>query len=96
MVAGNAVIASGTGGVADVLADGETGMLFPPEDFAALSKAMSDLAADGDRLAFYKKDVLLARAQLLEVLKDKRKAEVTAPVYTATNEWTPVSPAFRR
>jgi hypothetical protein len=52
--------------------------------------------ADQDRLAFYKKDVLLARAQLLEVLKDKRKLEVTAPVYTASNEWVPVSPGSRR
>jgi hypothetical protein len=52
---------------------------------------------DHDRLAFYKKDVLLARAQLLEALKDKRKAEVTAgPVYTASNVWVPVTPGSRQ
>jgi hypothetical protein len=51
--------------------------------------------ADQERLAFYKKDVLLARAQLLEVLKEKRKAEVTAPVYTASNVWVPVNPGSR-
>jgi hypothetical protein len=51
---------------------------------------------DHDRLAFYKKDVLLARAQLLDVLKEKRKAEVAAPVYTASNVWVPVTPGSRQ
>ena len=51
--------------------------------------------ADQDRLAFYRKDVLLARARLLEVLKEKRKAAVPQ-TFTASNEWAPVSPAARR
>ncbi len=42
--------------------------------------------ADHDRLAFYKKDVLLARQELLEVLKEKRKADAAAPTLTASNE----------
>ena len=51
--------------------------------------------ADQDRLAFYRKDVLLARAQLLEVLKDKRKAAVPQ-TFTASNEWVPVNPIGRQ
>jgi len=52
---------------------------------------------DQDRLALYKKDVLLARAQLLEVLKDKRKAEAMAlSTVTASNEWVPISSGARR
>jgi len=50
--------------------------------------------ADEQRLAFYKKDVLLARAQLLEVLKEKRKAQVP-PTFTASNVWVPFNPAAR-
>ena len=49
--------------------------------------------ADFDRLAFYKKDVLLARAQLLEVLKEKHKV---VPTLTASNEWVAVIPAARQ
>ncbi len=51
---------------------------------------------DHDRLAFYKKDVLLARAQLLEVLKEKGKAAAVQPTLTASNEWVPVNPGVRR
>ena len=52
--------------------------------------------ADHDRLAFYKKDVLLARAQLLEVLKEKGKAAPVQPTFTASNEWVPFNPGVRR
>ena len=51
---------------------------------------------DHDRLAFYKKDVLLARAQLLEVLKEKNKAAAVQPTFTASNEWMPFTPGARR
>jgi len=50
MAAGKAVIASDTGGVPEVVADGETGVLVPTEDVAALAKAMRELAADPIRL----------------------------------------------
>jgi glycogen(starch) synthase len=50
MAAGKAVVASDTGGVPEVVADGETGILVAPEDVAALSQAMSELAADPKRL----------------------------------------------
>jgi uncharacterized protein DUF4124 len=49
--------------------------------------------SDFDRLEFYKKNVRIARAQLMDVLREKRKAD--ARTYTASNavsgtEWTPV------
>jgi hypothetical protein len=47
-------------------------------------------SSDMQRIEFYKKNVLLARQNLLEVLKDKREAAVPQ-VMTAANEWTPVS-----
>jgi len=53
MAAGKAVIASDTGGVPEVVADGETGSLFPPENVGALSAAMCKLAADPQLLARY-------------------------------------------
>lgn len=46
MAAGLPVVASRTGGLAEVVADGETGLLVPPEDAAALARALDRLAAD--------------------------------------------------
>lgn len=46
MASGKAVIASGVGGVPEVVLDGETGLLVPPENVGALSAAMSRLIAD--------------------------------------------------
>ena len=40
------VIASNLSGISDLVVDGETGMLVPPEDFKALSKAMSKAFSD--------------------------------------------------
>jgi len=45
MQAGRPVIASRTGGLADIVVDGETGMLVPPGDAAALQAAMARLLA---------------------------------------------------
>jgi glycogen(starch) synthase len=53
MAAGKAVIASRTGGVPEIVADGETGLLAPPADVPALSAALKKLAGDAalrDRL----------------------------------------------
>jgi glycosyltransferase involved in cell wall biosynthesis len=53
MAAGKAVIASRTGGVPEIVADGETGLLAPPADIPALSAALQKLAGDAalrDRL----------------------------------------------
>jgi len=43
MALGRPVIASRAGGIVDVVDDGETGILVPPEDPAALAQAMADL-----------------------------------------------------
>jgi hypothetical protein len=64
-----------------------------PMRFVLVSTRLS--RADEERLGFYKKDVLLARQALLEVLKEKRKATVPQTL-TASNEWVPVSPGGRR
>jgi len=49
MVAGCPVIAARSGGLCELVVDGETGLLVPPRDPAALSRAMSDLLADPAR-----------------------------------------------
>jgi glycosyltransferase involved in cell wall biosynthesis len=46
MAAGRPVIASRTGGLAEVVVDGETGLLVPPEQAAPLATALDRLAAD--------------------------------------------------
>lgn len=48
MACGRAVIASRVGGLSEVIADGETGLLVPPDDPPALARAMDRLAADAD------------------------------------------------
>ena len=46
MAAGKAVIGSRIGGIPDVIAEGETGLLVPPGDVTALRDAMARLLAD--------------------------------------------------
>jgi glycogen(starch) synthase len=46
MAAGKAVIASRTGGVPEIVEDGQVGLLVPPEDESGLSAALARLAAD--------------------------------------------------
>jgi len=48
MMAGKPVIASATGGLQELVEDGETGRLVPPGDPAALGRAIADLIADPD------------------------------------------------
>jgi hypothetical protein len=76
----------------------------PPGDPMRLASARPS-RPDMERVEFYKKGVLLARQNLMEVLKEKRKADARA-TYTASNvvssEWVPVeqaaalTQAFRR
>lgn len=51
MAAGRPVIAPDVGGVAEIVADGETGFLIPPGDDAALAAAVLELAADPEHAA---------------------------------------------
>jgi starch synthase len=49
MACGTAVAGSRTGGIPEVVADGETGLLVPPDDPAELARALNTLLADPDR-----------------------------------------------
>jgi starch synthase len=51
MAAGKAVVASNTGGVPEIVIDGQTGVLVTPESPDDLAIAISSLLADPDRAA---------------------------------------------
>ena len=49
MALGRPVVAAAVGGIPELLEDGESGLLVPPEDAAALSMATTSLLLDADR-----------------------------------------------
>lgn len=51
MMRGTAVVAAAHGGLAEIVRDGETGVLVPPRDVAALAGAIAGLLADRERCA---------------------------------------------
>ena len=62
MALGRPVVATSVGGVPEVVADGETGLLVEPGDPEALAKAVLKLLADGDRARDGKRPARLAGA----------------------------------
>jgi glycosyltransferase involved in cell wall biosynthesis len=48
MSKGKAIIATAVGGIVDIIADGETGLLVPPGDAVALAEAMKRLIDNGE------------------------------------------------
>jgi glycosyltransferase involved in cell wall biosynthesis len=51
MAVGRAVLATATGGIVDMVTDGETGLLVPPGDEAALCRAMGEMLDPATDLA---------------------------------------------
>jgi glycosyltransferase involved in cell wall biosynthesis len=80
MAASKATVASITGGIPEVVADGETGLLVPPRDHHALARAISQLLKDPARRE------AMGRAGLQRVkttFSAERMIEKTLEVYRA-------------
>lgn len=71
LYSGKAVVASAAGGVPELVRDGDTGLLFPPGDAAALAERVSRLAADP---ALRQKLGAAARARAMESHNIPRQA----------------------
>ena len=78
MACGTAVVASKVGGIPEVVADGETGLLVPPDDPTALAESINALTRDPDRA----KSMGSAGRDRAQTLFDWGKiAEQTAELY---------------
>jgi glycosyltransferase involved in cell wall biosynthesis len=78
MAAGRPVIATNVGGIPEVVVDGETGVLVPPEDPAALAAAIHSLLADPVLAARMGQ---AGRRRARELFSAERMAEKTAALY---------------
>jgi glycosyltransferase involved in cell wall biosynthesis len=67
MALGRPVVASAVGGIPEMIADGETGLLVPPADEAALATALSALLADPARRARFGREGRARVARLFTV-----------------------------
>jgi glycosyltransferase involved in cell wall biosynthesis len=76
---GRAAIVSRVGGLPEIVADGETGVVVPPEDPAALAAAIVALASDPERVRSYGS---AARARALGLFSEGAAADAVAAVYT--------------
>ena len=80
MACGTPVVASGVGGIPEVVADGETGLLVPPDDPAALAAALNELLRSPGRAAAMGK---LGRERAAAEFSWTAIATQTAALYTA-------------
>jgi glycosyltransferase involved in cell wall biosynthesis len=81
MAAARPVVASRVGGLAEVVVDGESGVLAPPGDPAALADALRGLAGDPARRAQLGQG---GRARVLARYTSARMAEGTLACYGGT------------
>jgi glycosyltransferase involved in cell wall biosynthesis len=75
---GRAAIVTGVGGLPEIVADGETGFVVPPEDEHALARAIVELARDPARIALMG---AAARRRALTQFTTKDAVEGVAAVY---------------
>jgi glycosyltransferase involved in cell wall biosynthesis len=80
MERGRAVVASAVGGLPEIVADGETGLLVPPGDVDALAAAFVALARDPERLRVLGS---AGRARALREFSQERCTDRTAELYAA-------------
>lgn len=92
MASGRAVVASDAGEIASLVRDGQTGLLCPPGDAAAIANALVRLARDGNlraRLAAGARmeaeshtwlDNARAVADLIDALRADRRTAITTPL----------------
>jgi glycosyltransferase involved in cell wall biosynthesis len=78
MAAGRPVVATRVGGVPEVVVDGETGLLVPPDDPGALAGAIDRLLADPALAARMGE---AGRRRALELFSAERMADRTAALY---------------
>ena len=78
MLAGKPVVATRVSSAPEIVADGETGLLVPPDDPAALAEAVLGLLADPGRAAAMG-EAGLTRAQ--STFSVARMSERTAAIY---------------
>ncbi len=82
MAAERPVVASRVGGLAEVVVEGETGVLVPPGDVPRLAAALARLAADpGERVALGR----AGRARVLARFTAATMAEGTLACYERTS-----------
>jgi glycosyltransferase involved in cell wall biosynthesis len=80
MAAGRPVVATRTGGIPEVVADGETGVLVPPRDAEALASAIVGLLRDPDRRRQF---AAAGLARVRERFSADRMVDQTLAVYAA-------------
>jgi starch synthase len=77
------VIASAVGGLPEIVEDGATGLLVPPDDVERLAAAIAELAADSARAAVFG---AAARRRALREFTLDRCADRTDALYRAALE----------